>query len=526
MEKKMRKRMGIILALAVFWLSAACVQAVEGDGIYTPDGFSWSGGTGKVEISCDKVEIADGQAYAEIIFSSSYYEYVKVYGEQYDAVHENETSVFTIPVELNVENTILAMTTRMSTSHEIKYTICVLLGEESGAAVKESGTEEGGGEETEETAAEEETAAGADSTAAGADSTEEGVPEIAGLTFESVLELDYAECFDVYYYEGGYALIDVHDSARYLVVPEGLQAPAGIDESIVILQKPLDHIYLAATAAMALFDALDSLDAIRLSGTNASGWYIDHAVEAMEAGEILFAGKYSEPDYELLVKEDCTLAIESTMILHSPKVKEMIEMLGIPVFLDYSSYEEHPLGRTEWIKLYGVLMDKEEEAKAFFDEQAKVIEELKDFQNTEKTVAFFYVNMSGSVVVRGPEDYIPKMIELAGGRYASAGIAEGEGEGSRHSSLNETMEEFCAQAVNADYLIYNSTIDNPLGGIDDLLAKSELFADFKAVKEGNVWCTGKYLYQATDIVGNLITDIHLMLTGDDGSGMTFLYKVE
>ena len=88
-----------------------------------------------------------------------------------------------------------------------------------------------------------------------------------------------------------------------------------------------------------------------------------------------------------------------------------------------------------------------------------------------------------------------------------------------------TMEEFYAQAVDADYLIYNSSIDSPLNSLDDLLAKSELFADFRAVKEGNVWCTGKYLYQATDIVGKLITDIHLMLTGDDGSGMTFLYKI-
>ena len=61
--------------------------------------------------------------------------------------------------------------------------------------------------------------------------------------------------------------------------------------------------------------------------------------------------------------------------------------------------------------------------------------------------------------------------------------------------------------------------------MEDLLAKSELFADFKAVREGNVWCTGKYLYQATDIVGNLITDIHLMLTDGKTEEMTFLYKV-
>ena len=61
--------------------------------------------------------------------------------------------------------------------------------------------------------------------------------------------------------------------------------------------------------------------------------------------------------------------------------------------------------------------------------------------------------------------------------------------------------------------------------MEELLAKSPLFADFKAVKEGNVWCTGKQLYQATDIVGSFITDLHNMLTGRE-DGMTFLYKLD
>ena len=62
--------------------------------------------------------------------------------------------------------------------------------------------------------------------------------------------------------------------------------------------------------------------------------------------------------------------------------------------------------------------------------------------------------------------------------------------------------------------------------MDELIGKSELFADFKAVKEGNVWTTGKSLYQATDIVGELIRDLNLMLTDGDASQMTFLTKVQ
>lgn len=352
--------------------------------------------------------------------------------------------------------------------------------------------------------------------------TAEDAPDVAGMTCTGKMKLDYATGFDVYYYEDDYALIDVHDSAQYLLVPEGMETPDGLASDVIVLQKPLNKIYLAASSAMALFRALDSLDCIKMTGIDASGWYIQEAKDAIEEGAMQFAGKYSEPDYEMLVDEDCDVAIESTMILHTPKVQEMIENLGIPVFIDRSSYETHPLGRTEWVKLYGAMMDKEEEAADFFAKQAEVIGEMEDFQNTEKTVAFFFVSTDGTIVVRRTEDYIPSMIELAGGRYVFQDLTGAE---ATSSSVSLSMEEFYAAAKDADYLVYNATIDNPITSVDELLAKNELFADFKAVKEGNVWCVGKYMYQATDIVGQLIRDFHLMLTDGDPSQMTFLTKV-
>ena len=164
--------------------------------------------------------------------------------------------------------------------------------------------------------------------------------EIPGLTWESSMELEYATEFAVDYYEGGYALIEVMDDCRYLVVPEGMPVPEGLDAEIKILQQPLDTAYLQATSAMALIDRIGGLDAIRLVGTRKDGWYVENAVKAMEEGKILYSGGYSQPDYELMIHEGCNLAIESTMILHAPKVQEMIELLGIPVFVEHASYEK------------------------------------------------------------------------------------------------------------------------------------------------------------------------------------------
>lgn len=360
-----------------------------------------------------------------------------------------------------------------------------------------------------------------ENTTAPATEPEAAAPEISGLTFQEETELLYAQCFHLYRYEGGYTLIRIVDGGDFLVVPEGAAVPDGLDDSITVLQQPISHIYLAATSAMALFSAMDAVDAIRMTGVQASGWFIDAAVEGLNNGSILFAGKYSEPDYEMLINEECDLAIESTMIYHTPKVKEMIEDLGIPVLVDRSSYESYPLGRTEWIKLYAALVGKEAEAAAFFDQQADIIRQLENFENTGKTVAFFYVNSDGSIVIRKPTDYIPKMIALAGGKYAFENLITDQ----TATSISITMENFYATAVDADVLIYNASIDAPISSIDELLAKDALFADFKAVKEGNVWCTGKSFYQATDIVGEMIRDIHHVLTDGDESAMTFLTKV-
>ena len=124
-----------------------------------------------------------------------------------------------------------------------------------------------------------------------------------------------AEEFSVDYYDGGYALITVMEDGQFLVVPEGKKAPKGLDKNITVIQKPVNNIYLVATSAMNLFCALDSLDHISLSGTDAEGWHIEKAKKALEDGSISFAGKYSAPDYELILSKNCGLAIESTMTL-------------------------------------------------------------------------------------------------------------------------------------------------------------------------------------------------------------------
>ena len=250
---------------------------------------------------------------------------------------------------------------------------------------------------------------------------------------------------------------------------------------------------------------------------------------AIYSGNINYIGKYSSPDYETLVSENCGLAVESTMIYHTPEVKEQLQLLGIPVLVERSSYETHPLGRMEWVKLYGLFTGESEAAEELFNEKTKAFDKISvtDIAEDErKTAAFFYITSNGYFSIRKPGDYVSKMIELAGGRYIFT-ADDLKVDDNALSTMNIQTETFYDIAKNADILIYNSTIDGELDSIDQLIGKCGVLADFKAVKEGNVWCTGQNMFQQTTGAADMICDLNAVFTDTaDSSDLTYLHKLD
>ncbi len=346
---------------------------------------------------------------------------------------------------------------------------------------------------------------------------------IEGLEFSERVSLEYAECFAIDRYNDGYSVIYTAEGVSYLVVPEGGKIPENIDDNMKVIQTPVSNIYLAATSSMGLFDSLGCGSVIGFSGTKADDWYIDFAKNAMESGDIVYAGKYREPDYEMLLSSGCKFSVQSTMIEHSPDVKEKLEELGITVFVDYSSYESHPLGRSEWIKVYGEILGRSDKAESLFKEQSLKLENIDTGESTGKTAVFFYINSAGQAVTRKSGDYVTKMIELGGGENVFHDLGNGSG----MSTVTMEMEEFYSKAKDADFIIYNSTIDGELSDVEELVSKNKLLEDFKAVKEDNVWCTKDNLFQETMKLGSVISDFNLIFTGEwTENSPQFLYKLE
>lgn len=599
-----------------------------------PDGSYWirvsmTGGSGRASISSPTgFYVKDGQATADIHWSSASYDYMKLDGVRYDAFTDAVGhSAMTIPVSaLNTAIPVLADTTAMSKPYEIEYQLSfdgsallpmadvsmaeahALPTDEVNRAMQSATTQvadaetsdsaEGSGNRT--TAGEHRVAVEGDGQAENGQSGAVGessvhwsaTPEIDGLRFVSSEKNDVAEYFRLSVYEDAsgakYQLLETAGGLhRYLIVPADAQVSdrksdyftaraseansankekKGDALELTVLQQPLTTTYVAASAVMAPLCDLGAVSQIRFSGLREEGWYVDEARTAMEKGSMLFAGKYSEPDYETLLREGCDLALESTMIYRSPEVIEKLSALGIPVYIDYSSYEPHVLGRLEWIRVYGALFGHEEKAQQWYQTERDRIRAIqKDAEtssgkasqsgkSTEKsetktsrnskneassigsssgsagtdttadlrpTVVYFYVNSSGQIQVRQPHDYIPELLELAGARYLAPDMSSLSG--SRKSNVTVSLEDFYSSCRDADYLIYSATLDRPLSSIRELLGKNALFADFKAVKEGHVYTTDKDFYQLSDRMADFAEDVHRMLQGQ--GDMHFLKKV-
>ena len=383
--------------------STARVNSTTGlkDGVYTPDSFSWSGGTGKVNITCSKVTVTGGQAYATITFSSPHYQYVKANGNvYYPSAKTGSSTSFVIPVELNKNNSVVGMTTAMSTAHEIKYTIFVYIAE----AAKANASARANGKEVTVIGAN-----GSDSskTAAANKKMDEVAPEIIGLEYQSETKAEHAKYFKIYHYDQGITLLEIdmnkktgrkaagkkwkeaseisglnpaeqeqaalylNKVVKYLIVPENAEIPAGLDKEVIVVRQPADHVYAGSNKTISLMEELGQLDKVTTVGVKKNKCKNETIKEKMAEKEVIYAGTSGKLNYKKLVKNKCNLALLSSNVLPEKrsskkaakkkmtayrKMTEKMTLLQIPVIVDRAKDEKGKDAQKEWEKVYQVIL--------------------------------------------------------------------------------------------------------------------------------------------------------------------------
>lgn len=341
------------------------------DGVYTPDSFSWSGGSGRLAyIRCDKITVRGGQAYATIVFSSSSYDLLKANGRTYSR-SGGGNSTFTIPVNLNANNTVIGRTTAMSQPHWIRYSIYIAKAD-SKAAVKAA-------KEAKKDAAEVK------------NKLTDQAPEILGLTAEKdskkskQTEVKYAGYFKIYRYKNGIRLLSInqkadtgleekksaetdktgktkteteqaetktgtemeqaetksesaveydeegkpiaksqteiteelyqHNVVNYLLVPEGTEVPAGLDKDYIIVKVPSKRTFSASEAANGFLKKLKRTDCVAALGMKEDQLKDRDLQQAVEKKKMQLAGELSDLDYRVLVEAKTNLALLPSSVL-------------------------------------------------------------------------------------------------------------------------------------------------------------------------------------------------------------------
>lgn len=296
--------------------------------------------------------------------------------------------------------------------------------------------------------------------------------------------------------------------ARFLVVPEDAAEVDGLPADVTVLRQPVENIYLVSTSVMDLLLHLDALDSVAFSGTKAEAGICPRCSRPWKREKSRMQAS-TAPRITSRSCSGCRLAIENTMILHTPEVKEQLEHFGIPVLVERSSYESDPLARMEWIKLYGILLGREEQAEQVFSAQETAVQPILSQEPTGKSCAFFSLTTNNLATVRKGSDYVARMIEMAGGSYVFADLTDN---GNSLATMNLPLEDFYAGAKDADVLIYNSAIEGMIASVSQLTERFPLLNEFKAVQNGQVWCTTQSLFQQSMELADLIVDMNRVFT--------------
>ena len=469
------------------------------DGVYLVD-CALSGGSGRTTVeSPAELTVSGEEATLKLVFSSPNYDYVRIGDTRYEPVNETGNSTFLIPVgAMDAPLEIFADTTAMSKPHEIQYRLTLDSASLSSAPAASSSASQG------------------QPSAEGPEAREE----------RNFRQLKYAEELALEPFGEDCTLISIGGTEHYLLVPEGAEVPdsAGVlPGDCVILRRPIAGIYLAATSAMDFFRELGALESLAFSGISPGSAADPETEQAVSEGRIRYVGTYSAPDYEQLLSGGCTLAVESTMIGHKPAVKEQLERLGIAVMTERSSYEKNPLGRMEWIRLYGLLTGREREADAFFEGELSKLGSLEQPGSSGKTAACFSFSPNGYITVRRPGDYVSGIMELAGGETVFRDLP---GAGSGESvTMRLQAEEFYAAAKDADILIYDGTISGEVGSVAELLKESSLLQDFKAVRSGQVWCAERDFFRTPTGTGEMIRELRRIFRGETEGDFRFFRRL-
>jgi len=238
---------------------------------------------------------------------------------------------------------------------------------------------------------------------------------------------------------------------------------------------PFNNVIIASSTHLAFMDKLGVLDKVTaISGEK----YMHHPyiIKHLEKGEISDIGFEHDMSIEKIMdlKPELILAYKTA---NQPMFWERLKKLNIPVIFIHDYLESHPLAKLEWLKLFGILFNKEDEANRYFKDKKEIYDSLKGLiKNNNQPLVMTNMLWNDTWYLPGGNSYMAQLIKDAGGQYILA-------ENKDIRSQPFSFEKIVTIAKDADIWLHVNRINS----MTELNSMNKRYSFFKAFKTGQVY---------------------------------------
>ena len=265
---------------------------------------------------------------------------------------------------------------------------------------------------------------------------------------------------------------------NYILVPAGNPLPDNLPKGSVI-RTPIKNAIMYTVVHTAVLEQLGALDAVK--GICESQYLTStKAKERVAEGKITDCGMATSPNVEKIME------IGGEIIIASPFEHGgygQVEKLGIPIFESADYMETHPLGRVEWIRVYGLLSGREAQADSLINATAESYNSLKRLAAgaTERPRLMVERKYGSSWFIPGGASYMAQMYNDAGADYIFKDNQE-------TGSVPYSFESVYERGLDADIWVLKYTMDRPMT-YSDLKSEYLPYSDFAPFKNRRIYCS-------------------------------------
>ena len=293
--------------------------------------------------------------------------------------------------------------------------------------------------------------------------------------------ITYAKGFTLKAYDEVYVVqitqpwVSAKERFTYVLKREQTEVPDSLKHYTQI-QIPIQTIACTSTTHIPALDLLGEVPAlIGFAGLD----YISTASvrQQIKVGKIKELGQNEALNVEIIVDEQPNVLMAFAMD-NSNKTLQAIEQAGIPVLYNGDWTEQNPLGKAEWIKLFGVLFDKEKEANQFFEQL------VKDYKTAQQLVAQIKNKPTiVSGVMYSDVWYLPEGNSWAAMYFKDAKANYLWNDTPGVGSLALSFEQVLEKGQQADFWINPGHYES----LSDLAAANPHYKEFEAFKNKKVY---------------------------------------